>query len=180
MWEWPHFQLDWKNFCPSFKKMVKYIPSLSIWTIHLPTLSFCKSNLKTPNTFISYTFSSCPQEWGVLNSSYSLILHFSWLLKGVCNRSQLSLQRVFGPMSGFEELVYPRYFKAQVLIDVKGLLLIVELLYFSLCTQQGRSKKTSVAGGARELLCFSFTFVQLSQQLQRLSVFSEALLHSYL
>lgn len=28
-------------------------------------------------------------------------------MKGVCNRSQLSLQRVFGPMSGFEELVYP-------------------------------------------------------------------------
>lgn len=44
-------------------------------------------------------------------------------------------------MSGFEELIYPHYFKAQLLIDVKGLLLIVELLYFSLCTQQGRSKK---------------------------------------
>lgn len=28
-WEWPHFQLDWKKFCPSSQKMVKYIPSLS-------------------------------------------------------------------------------------------------------------------------------------------------------
>lgn len=85
-------------------------------------------------------------------------------------------------MSGFEELIYQHYFKAELLIDVKGLLLIVELLYFSLCTQQGRSqkKKKGMAGGAGGLLCFGFTFVQLSQQLQRFSVSSEALLHSYL
>lgn len=65
-------------------------------------------------------------------------------------------------MSGFEELIYPHHFKAQLLIDVKGLLLIVELLYFSLCTQQGRSQKNPWQvglGGCCVLVLHLFNFL---------------------